>query len=179
MIQTNENRRREREPFLYYYVWRCVESTEVRGSGGGSRAEEYGKEPRARLPACGHANLRRAKTPIDSQHRPQAKCENCGRRQRLHEGLTQHNDLNHWEYFNHAMGEERRPQGMVWTRNPKAQSRSRTGAPDIPARKAWAEQRKSDLNEALLSIRSNTIEQERESLEHPAESFEQGGEILE
>ena len=86
--------------------------------------------------------------------------------------MTQHRDINEWEYHEHHMGEERRPDGQRWARYPTANSRSRTGAPDIPARREWAEQRQADLNDALLSLRSNT-------LEHPVESFEQGGEILE
>jgi len=93
--------------------------------------------------------------------------------------MTQHRDINEWEYHEHHMGEERRPDGQRWVRYPTANSRSRTGAPDIQARREWAEQRQADLNEALMSIRSNTIEQEGETLEYPVESFEQGVEILE
>jgi len=172
MTLQTRNTTRRRTPFTYYYVWTCRESTEVRGSGGSGNTRADGSAPRARIPACGHANIRRTRLPIDQQHRPQAKCEACGRRQRLHEGMTHHRDFNHWEYHEHHMGEERRPQGQRWTASPTAHSRSRTGPPNIEARKEWAEQRKADLNEALLSVRSNMIEQTPEILEH-------GGEILE
>ena len=162
----------ERTPFSHYYVWRCVDSTEVRGSGGGSRAREYGKEPRPRIEACGWANIRRTKQPIDQQHRPQAQCEMCGRRPRLNAGLVDENPINQWEYFEHRNGDDWRAEGGWMRGGVLYRSRSRTGAPDIQARREWAEARRDALNEALLSIHSNTIEQ-------PAESFEQGVEILE
>lgn len=171
-VQTQETTR-ERTPFSHFYVWRCVESTEVRGSGGGSRAREYGKEPRARIPACGMANIRRTKQPIDQQHRPQAQCEHCGRRPRLNAGMVEESDARQWEYFEErTTGTDWRAEGGWMRGGVLYRSRSRTGAPDIEARREWAETRRDAINEALLSIRSNT-------LEHPAESFEQGGEILE
>jgi hypothetical protein len=65
-------------------------------------------------------------------------------------------------------------------------SRSRTGPPDIQARRAWAEmvQREANLawaaqNGISLSIDSEALEQHDENLEHQGENLEHGGENLE
>jgi len=173
MTIMNNGTTKERQPFAHFYVWRCVESTELRGSGGGSRAEEYGKEPRGRIPACGWANIRRTKQPIDQQHRPQAQCDNCGRRPRLNAGMVEEDAILNWEYYTDATtGTEWRREGGWMRGGVLYRSRSRKGAPDIPARREWAEIRRDALNRALLSIRSDMIEQQGDILE-------QRGEILE
>jgi hypothetical protein len=96
----------------------------------------------------------------------------CGRRPRLNAGLVSENPINQWEYFEHKQGDDWRAEGGWMRGGVLYRSRSRTGPPDIQARREWAEARQTLLNDALLSHYSNT-------LEHPAESFEQGGEILE
>ncbi len=61
-------------------------------------------------------------------------------------------------------------------------SRSRTGAPDIQARREWAENRRDHLNAVLLAreaAEAERLSKDSDTLEHPSESFEQGVEILE
>lgn len=156
--------------FTHFYVYNCVESTETRG-----RSEKKGKNATVAKKACGHPNRRNTKEPIDDQHRPQGKpCENCGRRQRLNEGICDENSIRKWEYHLHHLGEERMDDGRVWTDKDGTRypSRSRTGPADVKARKEWAEREYERRKQEWLSRNSNGSESSDETIE-------QGGELIE
>ena len=155
--------------FTHFYVYDCVESTETRG-----RSEKKGKKATVAKKACGHPNLRNTKEPIDEQHRPQGKpCENCGRRQRLNEGICKENPIQKWEYHEHHLGEHRMDDGRVWRKDGVSYpSRSRTGPADIKARKEWACEEHQRRKQAWLSRNSN-------GSEYSDQTIEQGGELIE
>lgn len=87
--------------------------------------------------------------------------------------MVEEDAILNWEYYTDATtGTEWRREGGWMRGGVLYRSRSRKGAPDIPARREWAEIRRDALNRALLSIRSDMIEQQGDILE-------QRGEILE
>jgi len=179
----NNDEARRRTGFTHFYVWECDESSEVRGSGGGSRAMEYGKEPRPRIAPCGWPNIRKTVRPLSETNYTQGRCTRCGRRPQLNEGNCRENPVNHWEYFEDHRGQE---QGL-WQRfqNGKMlhfRSRSPTGSPNLQARREWAENRRDHIIatiEAREARDADSLSTYSNTLEHQAESFEQGGEILE
>jgi hypothetical protein len=179
----NNDEARRKTGFTHFYVWECVESSEVRGRGGAGNDTDAGERPRARIEPCGWGNIRKTVLPLSDTNYTQGRCTRCGRRPQLNEANCQENPVNHWEYFEDHRGQE---QGL-WQRFENGQvrrfrSRSPTGAPNIQARREWAENRRDHINatiEAREAREADSLSTYSNTLEHQAESFEQGGEILE
>ena len=172
----SEDKQKKTAGFTHFYVYSCVESTETRG-----RSEKKGKNATVAKKACGHPNRRNTKEPIDDQHRPQGKpCENCGRRQRLNEGICDENPIRKWEYHLDHTGTDRFYDGRVWRKDGVSYpSRSRTGPADVKARKEWAEREYEGRKQAWLSRNSNASEHSDQTIEQDGELIEQGGELIE